>query len=189
MRLIGLAGSLRRASLNRALLAAAAEAMPAGAHLEIASIAEIPLYNGDDEAAHGAPPAVIALKDAITAADGLLIATPEYNNAMPGVLKNAIDWLSRPADDIPRVFGSKPVAVIGASPGPYGTVLAQQSWLPVWRMLGTQPWFGGKLMVARAGELFDGEGRLTDATTARRLATFMAGFVAAIEAQPSRAAA
>jgi chromate reductase, NAD(P)H dehydrogenase (quinone) len=181
VRLIGIAGSLRRASLNRGLLNAAVEAMPAGASLEIASIAEIPLYNGDDEAAVGLPEAVVALKETLAAADGLLIATPEYNNSIPGVLKNAIDWLSRPASDIPRVFGGKPVAVVGASPGGFGTLSAQEAWLPVLRLLGTRPWFGAKLMVARAGGLFDGEGRLTDAATRDRLKAYLAGFVSVID--------
>ncbi|MET0179716.1 MAG: NADPH-dependent FMN reductase [Novosphingobium sp.] len=180
VRVIGIAGSLRRGSLNHGLLAAAAETMPAGARLEIASIAGIPLYNGDDEAAHGLPAAAVALKEAIAAADGLLIATPEYNNSLPGVLKNAIDWLSRPAGDIPRVFGGKPVAIFGASPGGFGTLSAQEAWLPVLRLLGTRPWFEQKLMVARAGGLFDSDGRLTDPATRERLAAYLAGFVAAI---------
>jgi chromate reductase, NAD(P)H dehydrogenase (quinone) len=181
LRVLGIAGSLRRASLNHGLLTAAGEAMPVGATLEIATIAGIPLYNGDDEAADGLPDVVTALKDAIAAADGLLIATPEYNNSMPGVLKNAIDWLSRPASDIPRVFGDKPVAVIGASPGGFGTLSAQEAWLPVLRLLGTRPWFGSKLMVARAGAVFDRDGRLTDPATRERLGAYLAGFVAAVE--------
>ena len=83
----------------------------------------IPLYDGDVEAAEGIPAAVAALKEEIVAADGLLLVTPEYNNGIPGVFKNAIDWLSRPAADIGRVFGGRPVAVIGASPGQFGTML------------------------------------------------------------------
>jgi NAD(P)H-dependent FMN reductase len=108
--LVGISGSTRRASFNSALLRAAAAAMPAGAQLRIESIAAIPLYNGDEEAAHGIPEPVARLKDAIAAADGLLLVTPEYNNSLPGVAKNAIDWLSRPPADIGRVFGGKPVA-------------------------------------------------------------------------------
>ena len=90
--------------------------MPQGAELRIESIASIPLYNGDDEAARGIPEPVARLKDAIAAADGLLLVTPEYNNSLPGVAKNAIDWLSRPPADIGRVFGGKRVAIAGASP-------------------------------------------------------------------------
>jgi NAD(P)H-dependent FMN reductase len=102
--LIGLSGSLRRHSVNSGLLRAAAAEMPEGSVLEVGSIADIPLYNGDVEA-QGIPAAVTALKDRIVAADGLLLVTPEYNNGIPGVFKNAIDWLSRPASDIARFFG------------------------------------------------------------------------------------
>jgi NAD(P)H-dependent FMN reductase len=103
--------------------------------------------------------------------------TPEYNNGIPGVFKNAIDWLSRPPADIPRVFGSRPVAVTGASPGGLGTVLAQNAWLPVLRTLGTQPWFGGRLLVSRAGSVFNEAGELVDDKTKAQLQQFMHGFV------------
>ena len=175
--IVGLGGSLRRASLNAGLLRAAAASTPAGATIAVNSIAGIPLYDGDEEAAHGVPAAVETLKDAIAAADGLLIATPEYNASIPGVLKNAIDWLSRPSDDIARVFGNKPVALIGASPGGLGTVLAQHAWLPVLKKLGARPWFGGQLTLSRAGTLFDAAGELTDAEARDKLAAFLAGFV------------
>jgi chromate reductase, NAD(P)H dehydrogenase (quinone) len=128
----------------------------------------IPLYDGDLEAMEGIPTAVTELKDAITTADGLLIATPEYNNSMPGVLKNVIDWLSRPPADIDRVFGEKPVAVIGASIGGFGTILSQNAWLPVLRTLGTRPWFGGRLMVSRAHHVFDEQGAMTDKAVEER---------------------
>src|SRR5712671_3234159 len=94
--IVGIAGSLRKGSLNAALLRAAARSMPAGSTLEQATIAGIPLYDADVEAAQGIPPLVASLKDRVAAADGLLLVTPEYNNSIPGVLKNAIDWLSRP---------------------------------------------------------------------------------------------
>ncbi len=176
--IVGIAGSLRRASLNAALLRAAVAAMPAGSVLEPASIAGIPLYDGDLEAAQGIPPAVTALKERIAAADGLLMVTPEYNNSIPGVLKNAIDWLSRPDTDIARVFGGKPVALIGASPGGFGTILSQNAWLPVLRTLGTNLWTGRKLLVSRAGTAFDSAGNLTDARVAEQLAKFLEGFAA-----------
>lgn len=175
--LIGLCGSLRRASFNAGLLRATVEAAPAGTVVTARGIAGIPLYDGDAEAAHGLPAAVSALKDEIAASDGLLIASPEYNASIPGVLKNAIDWLSRPADDIARVFGGKPVAVIGASPGGLGTVLGQQAWLPVLKRLGMQPWFGGQLTISHAGRLFDADGNLTDTETREKLRRFVAGFV------------
>jgi NAD(P)H-dependent FMN reductase len=177
-RIVGIAGSLRSGSLNAALLRAAAAAMPAGAQLEIATIRGIPLYDGDVEATQGLPEAVTGLKARIAAADGLLIATPEYNNAMPGVLKNAVDWLSRPPADISRVFGGRAVALIGASPGGFGTILSQGSWLPVLKTLGCRTWSGGKLMVSRAAAAFDSEGRLTDERVREQLVKFLAGFVA-----------
>ena len=179
MQLIGISGSLRRHSYNSGLLRAAREAMPAGATLTIASIAGVPLYNADAEA-QGIPPTVEGLKDAVAAADGLMLVTPEYNNGIPGVFKNAIDWMSRPSADIPRVFGGKPVALIGASPGGFGTISAQTGWLPVLRTLGAQLWTGGRLMVPHAGTAFDGEGNLIDAAVREKLARFVAGFVESI---------
>ena len=174
--LIGLSGSLRRHSYNSGLLRAAEAAMPEGATLEIGSIAEIPLYNGDIEA-EGIPAAVATLKDKVAAADGLLLVTPEYNNGIPGVFKNAIDWLSRPSSDIKRVFGGKPVTLIGASPGNFGTILSQAAWLPVLRTLGAEHWAGGRLLVPHAGQAFDNEGNLTDEVVRERLGAYLAGFV------------
>src|SRR5205085_10813153 len=127
------------------------------------SIAEIPLYNGDEEVAHGVPEPVARLKDAIAAAEGLLPVTPEYNNSVPGVAKNAIDWLSRPPADVPRVFRGKPVAIAGASPGGFGTVLSQSAWLPIFKTLGAEVWSGGRLLVSRATSVFDANGEITDA--------------------------
>src|ERR1700685_18461 len=153
-KVLGISGSLRRGSYNSALLRAATKLMPAEATLEIASIRGIPLYDGDVEA-QGIPPSVSTLKEAIVSADGVLLVTPEYNNGIPGVFKNAIDWLSRPPADIRRVFGGRCFAIIGTSPGAFGTVLSQAAWLPVLRTLGTSAWFGGRLMVSRAGDVFD----------------------------------
>ncbi|HEX4999593.1 MAG TPA: NADPH-dependent FMN reductase [Terriglobia bacterium] len=176
--IIGISGSLRRGSFNSALLRNAAELAPAGAELRIESIEGIPLYNGDVETAEGVPRRAVELKRAIAAADGLLLVTPEYNNSMPGVFKNAIDWLSRPASDIAATFGGKPVAVMGASPGGFGTILSQNAWLPVLRALGAKPWFGGRLLVSRAQSVFDENGRITDDAIRKQLAQFLAGFVA-----------
>src|SRR6266567_740581 len=150
---IGFSGSLRRGSYNTAVLRAAGSMMPSDSELRIESIAGIPLYDGDDEAAQGVPDLVSRLKDAITAADGLLLVTPEYNNSIPGVAKNAIDWLSRPPRDIPRVFGGKPVAIAGASPSGFGTILSQNAWLPVFRTLGAELWSGDRLLLSRAASL------------------------------------
>jgi chromate reductase, NAD(P)H dehydrogenase (quinone) len=177
-KLIGIAGSLRKDSYNAALLRAAAELAPAGTTLEIASIVGIPLYDGDLESAQGIPATVTQLKDKIAAAGGLLIATPEYNHSIPGVLKNAVDWLSRPPKDIPRVFGDKPVALLGATPGPGGTRLAQLAWLPVLRTLGTRPWYGKQLYVSGAAQAFDAKGKLVDEKMRQLLTELMAGFAA-----------
>ena len=177
-RIVGIAGSLRRGSHNAALLRAARELAPAGTEIDIATIAGIPLYDGDQESERGIPEPVATLKDRIAAADGLLLVTPEYNHSLPGVLKNAVDWLSRPPKDIPRVFGDKAVAIMGATPGLGGTRLAQAAWLPVLRALGTRFWSGRQLYVAGAGQAFDAEGRLTDEKVRKLLGEFMAGFAA-----------
>jgi chromate reductase len=174
--IVGISGSLRQASFNSMLLRAAAELAPSGTTIDIVSIAGIPLYDGDVEASEGIPPAVQQLKDVIAASDGLLIATPEYNNSVPGVLKNAIDWLTRPPADIPRVFRDRPVALMGATPGAGGTNLAQAAWLPVLRTLGTAPWFGGRLGVPNAAKVFDQDGRIIDDAIRTRLQTFVNGF-------------
>jgi NAD(P)H-dependent FMN reductase len=178
--IIGVSGSLRKGSFNSAVLREAARSAPEGVKLEIKSIAGIPLYNGDDEAASGVPQAARELKDAIAAADGLLILTPEYNNSMPGVLKNAIDWLSRPPADAGRVFGGKPVAVGGASPGGFGTVLSQSAWLPVLKALGTKPWWGGALLVSRAHQALGPDGEIADPAVKERIREFVAGFAASL---------
>lgn len=148
--IVGISGSLRAGSYNSALLRAAAELAPAGTTVEIGDISGIPLYNGDVEDESGLPPAVVELKNRLADADGIFIVTPEYNGSIPGVLKNAIDWLSRPGEDIPRVFGGKPVAIMGATPGGLGTLSAQQAWLPVLRAFRMRPWFGASMMVSRA---------------------------------------
>ena len=177
MRLVGVSGSLRAASYNSALLRAAQAMTPDGVDLIEGSIRGVPLYDGDLERDQGLPEAVVVLKALIADSDGLLLFTPEYNNGVPGVFKNAIDWLSRPASDIDRVFGGRPVAVLGASPGPFGTVMSQAAWLPVLRTLGTAPWFGGRMMLSHAGSAFDADGQLTDEDARRRLGRFINGFV------------
>jgi chromate reductase len=174
-RIVALSGSLRKRSFNTALVNAAAGLFPE--EILVASISGIPLYNEDIENSEGIPTAVSDLKDLIAEADGLLLATPEYNNTIPGVFKNAIDWLSRPTSDIPRVFHNKPVAVTGASPGGFGTTLSQTAWLPVLRTLRTRPWFEGRLMVSRAHGLVDENGVLTDEETLKKLRAFVGGFI------------
>ena len=183
--IIGIAGSLRKGSFNAALLRACAAHAPAGLTLEIESIAGIPLYDGDVEREQGIPATVTQLKDRIAQADALLMVTPEYNNSIPGVFKNAVDWLTRPGKDIPRVFGDKPVALMGATPGRGGTRLAQAAWLPVFRTLGMRPWFGKQLYVAGAADVFDENGKLVDDTVQQLLSEFMAGFAEFVASQTS----
>ncbi len=179
-RLLGISGSLRAGSFNTALLRAAQQVAGDGIALEMATLHGIPLYDGDTEARAGEPAAVAALKRQILASDGVLLVTPEYNNGIPGVFKNAIDWLSRtsPVGNIPSVFGGRPFALIGASPGGFGTILSQNHWLPVLKTLGVQLWAGNKLMVSRAGSVFDADGNLVDDKVREQLAGFVQGFAA-----------
>jgi NAD(P)H-dependent FMN reductase len=177
--LVGLSGSLRKASFNTKLLRAAEGLMPEGSTLDVRTIHGIPLFDADVEQADGVPAVVAGLKDAIASADGLLLATPEYNNSMPGVLKNAIDWLSRPPADIKRVFGGKPVALMGASSGRFGTILSQNAWLPVFRTLGAEM-YPAKLLVSRAKDVFAEDGSIADEAIRDRLVGLLAGFVRAV---------
>ncbi|MGB3877273.1 MAG: NADPH-dependent FMN reductase [Shinella zoogloeoides] len=176
-RLVAISGSLRKASFNTALLRAALDMAPEGVEILEGTIRGIPLYDADVEASDGIPQAVARLKDQVAGADGVILFTPEYNNGIPGVFKNAIDWMSRPPADIPRVFGGKPFAIAGASPGNFGTLLSQEAWLPTMRTLGTVPWFGAKLMVSRAATVIE-DGRIVDEATEKKLRDFIAGFAA-----------
>jgi chromate reductase, NAD(P)H dehydrogenase (quinone) len=183
LKIVGICGSTRKGSFNAAVLRAASSEMPADTELRIESISAIPLYNGDDEAEHGVPETVTRLKDAIMAADGLLLVSPEYNNSIPGVAKNAIDWLSRPPSDIGKVFGNKPVAIAGASPSGFGTMLAQSAWLPVFKTLGAQVWAGGRLLVSRANTVVNDKGEISDAAARDSIRKFVQGFVAFVATQ------
>ena len=179
--IIGIAGSLRRKSYNAMLLRAAVELAPSQTIVQSASIQGIPLYDGDLEVQSGLPASVHEMKDRIAKADGLLLVTPEYNNSLPGVFKNAIDWLSRPPEDIGRVFRNRPVALMGATPGSGGTILAQTAWLPVLRTLGMRPWFGARIYVSGADKVFDANGNLVDKRVQQQVQSFMAGFIEFIE--------
>lgn len=174
--ILGISGSLRQGSYNTALLRAAKAGASADVDLRIATLHGIPLYDGDIERRDGLPPAVRALQAQITAADGVILATPEYNNGIPGVFKNAIDWLSRPPSDIPRVFGGRAFALIGASPGGFGTVLAQAAWLPVLRTLGARYWSGGRLLVSRVQQAMGADGEVADEAVRKQLGEFVRAF-------------
>jgi chromate reductase len=178
MRILALGGSLRAGSWNRALLDEAAALAPSKTELDLSQLAVIgslPLFDQDVEERDGVPSAVVELKDALRAADGLLIATPEYNWGIPGFLKNAIDWASRPPSDIPHVFGDLPVALVGAG-GLSGTRNAQTAWVAVFRYLKMRPWFGHSLFVDRSRERFDPDNRLTDEGTREQLRAVVGGF-------------
>ena len=180
MKIIALSGALRRASYNTALLRAAAGIAPEGVTLELRTLHGIPLYDGDVEA-QGIPEAVTTLREEIRAADGLLISTPEYNNAIPGVLKNGLDWLSRPSGEGAKLFGGKPTGLIGATPGGFGTVQSQDALLSVLRAFGNDFWMGGRLMVSHAGQVFDADGKLVDDKVREQLRGFVQGFVAFVQ--------
>jgi len=162
IRVLGFAGSLRRGSYNRALLRAAVELDPEGMHLETFELDEIPLYNGDVEK-EGFPEPVQRFHQAIAAADALLIATPEYQYGIPGVLKNAIDWASRPPGKAPIV--GKPVAIMGATPGLWGTVRAQTHLRQALAYNDCPIVLKPEVTVAKAKERFDDDLKLTHEAT------------------------
>jgi chromate reductase len=182
-RLLGISGSLRAGSHNTALLRAAQQVAGEDVQFEIATLHGIPLYDGDLEAASGVPAAVKELKQRIIASDGILLATPEYNGGIPGVMKNAIDWLSRPGTDIPKVFRGRPFALLGATPGGFGTVLSQNAWLPILKQLGVQLWSGGRIVMSHVPGLVDVSGTITDEATRKLVREFVRGF-AVFAAQP-----
>lgn len=173
IRVLGIAGSLRAGSLNRALLHAARELAPDLMRIEISDLAGIPLYNADVEAA-GDPPAVAAFKDAIRAADAVLMATPEYNHGVPGVMKNAVDWASRPPRSAP--LNGKPVGIVGASPGMTGSARGQSQLRQAFEFTNSYCMPQPEVLVFRAHEKFDADGRLTDAATADFLKAYLAAF-------------
>ena len=167
IRLLGIAGSLRKASMNKALLRALGEVLPAGATLTTFDrLGELPLYDGDLEAA-GTPEPVAAFKQALAEADGFVFATPEYNYSVPGVLKNAIDWASRPPPSSP--LRGKPAGILGASAGGSGTMRAQYHLRQVFVFTNTIAMLQPEMIVPRASGFFDAEGKLTDATTREHL--------------------
>jgi len=159
MRILGLSGSLRRDSHNTSLLRAAAKALPPGVELELFDgLADLPHYDADLDV-DPAPDSVERLRDEIADADGVLIATPEYNGSIPGALKNALDWASRPFPD--NALRGKPVAVVGASTGMFGAVWAQAEVRKVLKTIGADV-LDGELPVPHAHVAFGDDGRLAD---------------------------
>ncbi|MFV0477846.1 MAG: NADPH-dependent FMN reductase [Parahaliea sp.] len=180
-RLLALSGSLRKDSFNTELARIASRVAPAGVVVDVATLHGIPLYDGDLEVEQGIPDSVLALKERIVASDGLLLLTPEYNSGIPGVMKNGIDWLSRA--DLKAVFSRRPVAVIGATPGGWGTLSAQNAWLPTLHMLGAREYSSHRLLVSHAHTLLPGDNTIADATVEKMLIELLAGFAKFIEQQ------
>jgi chromate reductase len=174
VKILGLAGSLRRASYNRAALRAAQSLVPADATLETIELDGIPGFNQDDEKTP--PPRVVELKARVRAADAILIVTPEYNYSVPGVLKNAIDWASRPYGD--SAWTGKPVAVMGASVGVLGTARAQYHLRQIFVFLDMYPLNKPEVMIANAAQRFDEQGNLTDEKARELIGQLLAGLVA-----------
>lgn len=174
LRVLGLAGSLRAASLNRALLLAARDLAPPDLAIEIEELGDVPLFNADFTSA-GTPASVLRLRRALDAADGLLLATPEYNHGVPGVLKNAIDWLSQPLHA--SALEGKPTAIMGASTGFSGTARGQMQLRQAFVLTNTPVMLQPELLVGRAHEKFDAAGRLTDLATRQFLTSFLVRFV------------
>lgn len=173
IKVLGFAGSLRQGSYNRALIRAAQNLAPEGMNIEISDLDAIPLYNADLEA-QGDPPGVAAFKQAIAAADGVLIATPEYNHGVPGVMKNAIDWASRPPRGAP--LGGKPVGLIGASPGMTGSARGQSQLRQAFEFTNSYCMPQPEILVYRAQEKFDDAGQLSDEATTKYLAAYLVAF-------------
>ena len=169
IRVFAICGSLRKGSLNRMALNAAEALAPEGMSFESCEIGSFPLYN-EDVRAQGFPPPVSEMRERIRSSDAILFATPEYNYSIPGVLKNAIDWLSRPPD---QPFDGKPVAIMGASPGQSGTVRAQYHLRQTCVYLNMFPVNRPEVLIAGADRKFDANGRLTDETTTKVLAQLL----------------
>ena len=171
---LGICGSVRKASTNRALLRAVGDVLPAGATLAILDSIELPIFNSD----LADPLAVVALKDAIATVDGVVFAVPEYNYSIPGGLKNALDWVSRPPASSP--MRGKPVGIVGAATGMSGTIRAQMHLRQMLVYSDTPVMNQPEVLIPRAHERFDSEGRLVDDSTRQLLARFASAFVAFI---------
>ena len=173
IKILGIAGSLRAESLNRSLLRAAKELAPDSMRIEIFDLSAIPLYNSDVEKA-GDPASVMAFKQAIRQADAVLMVTPEYNHGVPGVMKNAVDWASRPPASAP--LAGKPVGILGASPAMTGSARGQSQLRQAFEFTNSYCMPQPEVLVFRAHEKFDGQGKLTDEQTAGFLKKYLVAF-------------
>jgi chromate reductase, NAD(P)H dehydrogenase (quinone) len=173
LKVVGFSGSLRRGSLNSAALRALTALVPADLAIDIFDLSPIPLYNDDLRTKEGYPEGVQSFRDALKAADGVLIATPEYNYSIPGVLKNAIDWASRPPE---QPFDGKSIAILGASPGALGSARAQYHLRQCFIYLNGLVMNRPEVMIGGANSKFDAEGNLKDQGTADFLKGFLAAF-------------
>ena len=174
-RILALPGSLRRGGFNRRLLETAAAIAPPALRIEVGDLAEVPLFDEDlEKETGGGPPGVRRLRERIAAADALLIATPEYNQALPGVLKNALDWLSRESPD--AVLAGKPAAIVGVTSGRWGTRLAQADLRRVLTATGSLPMPAPNLFLAEAERAFD-EDQLADSRQRDALSGLLQAFV------------
>jgi len=172
VRVLAISGSLRKGSFNTALLRAAVALAPEGMSLTVQLLHDVPLYNGDVEA-QGFPPGVLAFREAIRAADGVLISTPEYNNSMPGVLKNAIDWASRGKD---QPLAGKPLALLSASNGRFGGARSQVAWMPTLAVVGMLWMHRPQFYLAHGQDAFAPDGSLLDERTRELLRGLLASF-------------
>lgn len=172
-RILGIAGSLRRESYNRAALRAAESLAPEGVTIDVFELDGIPGFNQDEE--QNPPASVIELKKRVREADAILIVTPEYNYSVPGVLKNAIDWASRPYGD--NAWDGKAVAIMGASIGAMGTARAQYHLRQIFVFLNMHPINRPEVMIANASERFDAEGNLTDETSRKLIRKLLENLV------------
>ena len=172
LNILGISGSLRRDSFNTALLRAAGRLLPDDMTLTLRLLHDIPLYDGDVEA-QGLPASVVAFREAIRSADGLLVASPEYNNSIPGVLKNAVDWASRGKD---QPFADKPVALVSASNGGFGGARSQLAWMPTLAVLGARWMHRPQFYLSNAQTAFAADGSLADERTREQLRKLLALF-------------
>lgn len=172
MKILAFVGSLRKDSLNKKLLSSAIKLAPEGMEVEVFDLKDIPLYNKEIQD-QGFPEPVASLREKIKNADGVLIVTPEYNHSFSGVIKNAIDWISRPPE---QPFNEKPLAIMGASDGGFGTVRAQIHLRAVFPTLNAYVMNRPQLHLANADKKFDSDGNLTDEEDLEKIKKFMQAF-------------